>query len=337
MFDWNKQDERKVQELTRVEIGAGAKNPDAWTFTLDPADPKTRGMPPAPTTQADIPVMQMGYDGVRQQWTVIIQTRLTQTSPNVFSEAYVQVDSTQSISNVTATGLWPTDKPSRPTLLTNYSGGFVDETARAGLDALVHCVSASAGDFDNDMDVDLYLACRTSASNIPNILYENLGDGTFRQVAGAGGATGPVGIAVASGAGTADTVVTGDYNVDGFLDLFVTNGFNLRPIISAARTRCSVTKATRTAGSKSTSSAHARIVMRWVPAFTRRPAVRHRCAFRTAAIIDGPRTCDAVTSALAPQRQLICGWSGPVAPCSPYRVWPPIGCIASPKAVALLR
>ncbi len=229
-FDWNKQDERKVQELTRVEIGAGAKNPDAWTFTLDPADPKTRGMPPAPTTQADIPVMQMGYDGVRQQWTVIIQTRLTQTSPNVFSEAYVQVDSTQSISNVTATGLWPTDKPSRPTLLTNYSGGFVDETARAGLDALVHCVSASAEDFDNDMDVDLYLACRTSASNIPNILYENLGDGTFRQVAGAGGATGPVGIAVASGAGTADTVVTGDYNVDGFVDLFVTNGFNLRPM-----------------------------------------------------------------------------------------------------------
>ncbi len=80
------------------------------------------------------------------------------------------------------------------------------------------------------MDVDLYLACRTSASNIPNILYENLGDGTFRQVAGAGGATGPVGIAVASGAGTADTVVSGDYNVDGFVDLFVTNGFNLRPL-----------------------------------------------------------------------------------------------------------
>ena len=59
------------------------------------------------------------------------------------------------------------------------------------------------------MDVDLYLACRTGASNIPNILYENLGNGTFRQVADAGGAAGPVGIAVASGAGTADSVVSG--------------------------------------------------------------------------------------------------------------------------------
>ena len=46
----------------------------------------------------------------------------------------------------------------------------------------------------------------------------------------AGGAGGPIGIAVASGAGTADTVVSADYDVDGFLDLYVVNGFNLRPL-----------------------------------------------------------------------------------------------------------
>ena len=43
------------------------------------------------------------------------------------------------------------------------------------------------------------------------------------------GAEGPVGVAVASGAGTADSVISGDYDVDGFLDLFVTNGLNLQP------------------------------------------------------------------------------------------------------------
>jgi hypothetical protein len=43
------------------------------------------------------------------------------------------------------------------------------------------------------------------------------------------GAAGPVGVAVASGAGTADSVISGDYDVDGFLDLFVTNGLNLQP------------------------------------------------------------------------------------------------------------
>ena len=46
----------------------------------------------------------------------------------------------------------------------------------------------------------------------------------------AGGAAGPVGVAVASGAGTADSVISGDYDVDGFLDLFVTNGLNLQPL-----------------------------------------------------------------------------------------------------------
>ena len=50
------------------------------------------------------------------------------------------------------------------------------------------------------------------------------------SVAGAGGAAGPVGIAVASGAGTADSAVAADYNVDGYMDLFVTNGLNLRPL-----------------------------------------------------------------------------------------------------------
>jgi hypothetical protein len=38
-----------------------------------------------------------------------------------------------------------------------------------------------------------------------------------------------VGAAFARGAGTADAAISGDYDVDGFLDLFVTNGLNLQP------------------------------------------------------------------------------------------------------------
>ena len=112
----------------------------------------------------------------------------------------------------------------------NRGGTFVDETVAAGLGASVQCSSVTAGDFDNDMYVDLYLACRTGASNISNILYHNNHDGTFSAVPLAGGAAGPIGLAVADNAGTADSVVTADYDVDGFLDLFVTNGFNLLPL-----------------------------------------------------------------------------------------------------------
>lgn len=228
--DWNKADEQSATDLSKIEIGAGALHPASLPFTLDPSDGSVAGLPPAPTDQAKLPVMQIGYDPATQQWTLVIQTKLTPTSTNVFSEAYLRLDSTASITKVVSTGFWPSDKTGRPTLLMNYSGGYADGTVAAGLDKPVQCVSVTAGDFDNDMDVDLYFACRTGASNLPNIVYENLGNGTFREVANAAGAVGPVGVAVASGAGTADSAIAGDYDVDGFLDLFVTNGFNLRPL-----------------------------------------------------------------------------------------------------------
>ena len=228
--DWNSADEQTATDLGKIKIGAGGYSPAQTPFWLDPGNPAVVGMPPEPTHDSQIPQMRIGYDPAKQQWTLVIQTKLTTTSKNKFSEAYLQVDSTAPISGLFGTGFWPSDKAARPTLLMNYSGGFGDQTVEAGLGDAVQCVSATAGDFDNDGDVDLYLACRSGASNLPNILYENTGGGNFRTIGGAGGAAGPVGIAVESGAGTADSVVAADYDVDGFLDLFVTNGFNLRPL-----------------------------------------------------------------------------------------------------------
>ena len=227
--DWNKADGQSTPDLTKIEYGANATHPSTINFTLDPADPNVAGMPPPPTALTTFPLMQIGYDPSTQQWTLVIQTRLEQTDPSVFSVAYLQVDSTSEITGLKGTGFWEGDSPARPTLLMNRSGGYIDETANAGLDTPISCVSATAGDFDNDMDIDLYLACRTGASNIANILYENIDNRTFQKVSTPFGAEGPVGVAVASGAGTADSVISGDYDVDGFLDLFVTNGLNLQP------------------------------------------------------------------------------------------------------------
>lgn len=229
-LDLNRSDEKGDLDLTRIRIGASGRNPVGEPFTLDPNDPSVVGMPAPPTEQWQLPQVLIGFEPAANRWTVTVQTKLTPTSRNVFSEAYFQVDSTAAITNVVTTGTWPSDRPSRSTLLMNYSGGWANQTAAAGLDELMQCVSVTPGDFDNDGDVDLYLACRTGASNTPNLLFVNQGNGTFVKLANAGGAAGPVGIAVESGAGVADSVVSGDYDVDGFLDLFVTNGFNLRPL-----------------------------------------------------------------------------------------------------------
>ena len=229
-IDWNKADEGAGTDIAKIQIGSRGIHPTATQFTLDPNDPTVVGMPPPPTPSTVLPIMQIGYDTTAHRWTLAIVTKLNSTSPEVFSQGYMQVSSNAAISGLVATGLWPTDMPGRPTLLMNHPGNFADETVAAGLDTPVQCSSVTAGDFDNDMYVDLYLACRTGASNIANILYHNNGNGTFTAVPNAGGAAGPIGLAIADGAGTADSVVTGDYDVDGFLDLFVTNGFNLRPL-----------------------------------------------------------------------------------------------------------
>ncbi len=93
---------------------------------------------------------------------------------------------------------------------------FQDTTAAAGIDKTTSCWSVAAADFDNDMDIDLYLVCSGLHCNSPDILYENSGNGTFKEVSASGGAEG-------SSYGRGDSVATADYNNDGFVDLFVTN------------------------------------------------------------------------------------------------------------------
>jgi len=228
-IDWNKAVEGGGTDITKIQIGSKGTHPNATTFTLDPSKSSVWGMPPAPTSASALPLMQIGYDNTAHRWTLAIVTKLNASGQSIFSQGYIQVFATAPISALQSTGLWPTDLPGRPTLLMNRNGNFVDETAAAQLAAPVQCGSVTAGDFDNDMWVDLYLACRTGASNLANILYHNNGNGTFTAVPDAGGAAGPIGLAIADGAGTADSAVTADYDEDGFLDLFVTNGFNLQP------------------------------------------------------------------------------------------------------------
>ncbi|RMD81626.1 MAG: hypothetical protein D6820_04855 [Lentisphaerae bacterium] len=106
-------------------------------------------------------------------------------------------------------------------LLRNTPQGMVDITSQAGIggDRWGRVWSIVAADFDNDMDVDIFVTTGTGSGNTPDVYLDNDGHGVFTAVANAGGAAGPTGTNVV------DTVTTVDYNDDGFLDLYVTNGY----------------------------------------------------------------------------------------------------------------
>ena len=74
---------------------------------------------------------------------------------------------------------------------------------------------AAFGDFDEDGDIDFFL----ENENAGNVLYSNQRQGVFKDV------TENSGLKSEGGSGS---VAVGDYNNDGFLDLFITsdNGGN---------------------------------------------------------------------------------------------------------------
>ena len=96
----------------------------------------------------------------------------------------------------------------------NRDGTFTDVTTAAGLTPAVNSQGLAWGDYNNDGLIDLYVPHGNSSGNgnQRNVLYRNNGDGTFIEVAQAAGAD-----------DFTDTwaAVWGDYDNDGFLDLFV--------------------------------------------------------------------------------------------------------------------
>ena len=92
----------------------------------------------------------------------------------------------------------------------NGDGTFTDVTVEAGVGDTGTGRNPLFADIDNDGDLDLYMVNAGQA----NVLYRNNGDGTFTDVAWMWG-----GDDASGGQGAA----TGDYDNDGYLDLYVVN------------------------------------------------------------------------------------------------------------------
>jgi hypothetical protein len=100
-------------------------------------------------------------------------------------------------------------KPARSALFhNNHDGTFTDVTDKAGVATPCWAMGAVVGDYNNDGLPDLLVTCFGGV-----VLYRNNGDGTFTDVTSAAGLSGMEGWATGAS--------FGDYDHDGFVDLFV--------------------------------------------------------------------------------------------------------------------
>ncbi|HET6177417.1 MAG TPA: CRTAC1 family protein [Candidatus Sulfotelmatobacter sp.] len=92
----------------------------------------------------------------------------------------------------------------------NHDGTFTDVTDKAGVGFPCWAMGASVGDYNNDGWPDLLVTCLGGV-----VLYRNNGDGTFADVTKASG--------LGSDSGWATGAAFGDYDGDGWADLFVSH------------------------------------------------------------------------------------------------------------------
>ena len=185
------------------------RNVASFIFVLSPDDPRIAGLKPRP--EVENYGIYVGYNPEQEVWTLLYHTNPTINTNWTGLEA--RIESEHPISDVEHINFTQFDLAANPqsTLLINYTNKFVKSVNFS------EGRSVAAGDFDNDMDIDLYLVRSSSAGNLTNRLYENQGDGTFIEQPNAGGAEGSL-------QGKGQSVTMADYDKDGYLDLFVTNG-----------------------------------------------------------------------------------------------------------------
>ncbi|HEX5789028.1 MAG TPA: CRTAC1 family protein [Woeseiaceae bacterium] len=213
------------QKVNSVFIGASGMHPPAAAqgepirMQLSASDPNVHGlMSYDPASNNGI---YIGYDPASQTWTFANSAGGSKAA----SSTYSFLTSTAAVSDLDDFGVPNAHRPVRPALLKYAGSQYTNQVKGTGLDRNELCVSVAAADFDNDMDVDLYYVCRDAVLNIANKLYLNDGTGRFTPASAPNGAEGPVG----AGVGLGETVAASDYDVDGFVDLFVTNGLGLFP------------------------------------------------------------------------------------------------------------
>ncbi len=202
--------------LEKVYIGANGNHPNFPRFSLSVEN----GLGMVPESDRIPDSLYIGYDSTKKIWQTIwhnpgqVQLDLIVESPTSLGKLIPIGFTPPNISEVSGIS---------PTLLTydQESGKYVNSTQIDGLQESIPVRSVIADDFDNDMDLDLYLISSLDYSALETILLENQGDGTFIRLPKAAGANitsfGPYDVFDRIGLQGASA----DYDLDGDIDLFI--------------------------------------------------------------------------------------------------------------------
>lgn len=203
--------------VNRIHLGKQGTHPGDFKFTLSP---KTPGI-------ADVAAHELGRQaGVYIGMTAPGQWEVRVTAPrevlagdkSKYQQVAVKVTSSEAITELEAIGSPVKAEEAPGRLFMNQGGKLVEESDKRGInERIVAGTNVVAGDFDNDMDVDIFVLASGDIGKQENLLLLNRGDGRFDVVSKAGGAAGSL-------FGVGDSVTTADFDGDGFLDLFTATG-----------------------------------------------------------------------------------------------------------------
>jgi hypothetical protein len=208
-----------TNELMAADIHYGGKgtHPEALSFRLD--KDTASGMPKA--TPGERPAILIGTPehGV---WRVEFHMAPQTFGPKAkYRNLSVRVQSDAPIEDLEALGDSATDEAAPQRLFMNRGGKLVEESDKRGVnERAIAAANVVAADFDNDMDLDLFVLGTGDAGKAENLLLLNDGKGHFKIARNAGGAAGLL-------VGVGDSATSADVDGDGFLDLLTASGASM--------------------------------------------------------------------------------------------------------------